>query len=115
VALHHNLLHSATVNAATGFRRFFGFTYSHTSLRGDDSLSGPAAREWLANATNVRDRRLRRLLGEDETLDIRVNSGFTRFRYEDWAKWSKEDDESGGSPIFGQVNTGRWYASPRVT
>jgi hypothetical protein len=110
VALHHNLLHSATANTATGPRRFFGFTYSHTALRGDDNLNGPVTREWLAKARAARDRRLRRLLGEDETLNARINSGFTRSRRDDWESWSREDDNSGGTPIFGAVKTGRWYS-----
>jgi hypothetical protein len=111
VALHHNLLHSATANVAGGPRIFFGFTYSHTALRGDDGLNGPAARDWLARARDAGDRRLRRLLGEDETLNARINSGFTRSRRDDWESWSRADDDSGGTPIFGAVQTGRWYAS----
>lgn len=94
VLLHHNLLHSGTWNKPDLPRLFFSVTFNHSGLRQDDNFSGPNVTRLRAAATNAGDVRLLRLLGTDPTLHERVNSGFTRPAYDDWATWSGQDDTS---------------------
>jgi ectoine hydroxylase-related dioxygenase (phytanoyl-CoA dioxygenase family) len=91
VAIHHNLLHSATRNTSDHDRRFFGFIFQLSTLRPEDNFSGPNCRSLADSARRCLDRRLMRLLGEDPLIFPRQNSGFTASHEGDWHHWNEED------------------------
>lgn len=93
VLLHHNLLHSGTRNTSTEERQFLGFVYSLSSLRQEDNFNGPNCLALLVTARRTHDRRMLRLLGEDDLIFPRQNSGFLEPHDEDWRLWVDEDDQ----------------------
>jgi hypothetical protein len=111
VLLHQNLLHSGGCNESGTPRRFLGFTYSHSALDQDDCFTGPYCEALRARAHKQGDRRMCRLLGQDETCDERVNTGFTQPLHLDWGRWFAADDTRNGEPIVGAVGTSRLWAS----
>jgi ectoine hydroxylase-related dioxygenase (phytanoyl-CoA dioxygenase family) len=100
VMIHNNLLHSGTYNVTEEERMFLGISYtlSHIGSR-LDNFAGPNCQGLLETARRIRDRRLLRLLGQDEKVQERINTGFTAPAERDWQKWFAEDDahaQSGG-------------------
>ncbi len=93
VAIHHNLLHSGTRNCSSIDRRFFGFNYTLSTLRQEDNFAGPNCSSLRTSAEKAHDRRLARLLGSDTMISPRQNSGFTKPHTEQWAEWTREDEE----------------------
>lgn len=94
VVIHHNLLHSGTLNTDSHERMFLGHVYTPTAFRAeDDSFDGPHCRALRVSARRSGDRQLARLLGDDDQLATRQNSGFVRPPEEEWAVWQADDDE----------------------
>lgn len=93
VILHNTVLHSGTLNISRQLRLFFGLAYDHTYMRQQDTFSGPNCQDLLARAKACHDRRLQRLLGYDEKLEDRLNTGFLHSEEEHWASWQEEDRE----------------------
>jgi Phytanoyl-CoA dioxygenase (PhyH) len=92
VVFHSHLLHSGTKNVSGGRRHFIGVTYNHTWMKQEDDYSGPNCKRILADARQRGDRRLQRLLGEDERLSRRLNSGPVVPSTKQWSQWATEDD-----------------------
>lgn len=67
--------------------RFRSWTPPH------DSFDGPHCRALRVSARVSGDRQLARLLGDDDQLATRQNSGFVRPPDEEWALWRANDDE----------------------
>lgn len=93
VAIHHNLLHSGTRNTSSAERRFLGFIYNVSSLLHEDNFNGPNCQALLATARRMHDRRMLRLLGEDELIVPRQNSGFTAPDELGWQEWRYDDEK----------------------
>jgi hypothetical protein len=93
VVFHSHLLHSGTKNVSDSRRHFIGVTYNHTWMKSEDTFSGPNCQCILADARQRGDRRLQRLLGEDERLTKRLNSGQVVPSATHWARWAAEDDQ----------------------
>jgi hypothetical protein len=92
VVFHDHLLHSGTQNVADGYRHFIGVTYNLSWMKQEDAFDGPTCRRILQDARARGDRRLQRLLGEDEQMHRRLNSGPVQPSSEQWAGWAAEDD-----------------------
>lgn len=93
VVIHHNLLHSGSVNTSEDERQFLGHVYTLTSFRAeDDSFDGPHCRALRTTARRTGDRRLARLLGDDERLGARQSAGFVRPPATEWTAWTYEDE-----------------------
>lgn len=93
IVIHHNLLHSGTMNTGREERQFLGHVYTLTSFRTeDDSFDGPHCRALRTSAHRTGDRRLARLLGDDEQLAARQNAGFVAPPEARWALWRSEDE-----------------------
>ncbi len=93
VVIHHNLLHSGSVNTSEDERQFLGHVYTLTSLRAeDDSFDGPTCRTLRTSARQTGDRRLARLLGDDDQLGARQNAGFVQPPAAEWASWRDQDE-----------------------
>ncbi len=91
VVQHDNLLHSGTANVSGDTRYFFGVTYNLSWMRQEDNFSGPDCQAILARARAQNDRRLLRLMGHDEQLKRRLNSGLYQPDEEQWFRWIAED------------------------
>ena len=96
VITHVNLVHSGTPNTSTSgeLRYFFSIFYNLTWLKHTDNHSGPLTRQLLDEARERNDHRSMRLLGEDEQLQLRCNSGFLTPDEERWAEWAAADKEA---------------------
>lgn len=93
IVIHNNLLHSGTHSVADVERQFLGLSYALSCLGSrHDSFDGPNCRALLATACRMHDRRLMRLLGRDEQIDARQNTGCTMPPPADWEQWCTEDD-----------------------
>lgn len=93
VAMHHNLLHSGTKNVSLFERRFLGWTYNLSAYTHEDNYQGPNCKQLRNKAFTNHDRRLMRLLGDDDLIFPRQNSGFTEPHEASWARWLQEDEE----------------------
>lgn len=92
VVIHHNLLHSGTHNVGAAERQFLGISYTLTCLgTRDDTFDGPNCRALAETAYRTHDRRLLRLLGHDDTISERQNTGFTAPDELAWSAWRAED------------------------
>jgi hypothetical protein len=91
VVLHNSLLHSGTENSSSETRFFLGIAYNRSYMLQQDNFRGPNCLLLQKHATDHRDHRLLRLLGCDEKLEDRLNSGFLRPDEEYWAQWKEED------------------------
>lgn len=94
VLVHNGLLHSGTANRSGKTRYFFSIYYNLCWLRHTDNHKGPNTQSILRAARARNDRRVMRLLGEDELLEKRCNSGFVRPEEETWPVWIQEDREA---------------------
>ena len=96
VITHVNLVHSGTPNTSTSgkLRYFFSIYYNLTWLKHTDNHSGPLTQEILGEARSQNDHRSMRLLGVDEQLQVRCNSGFLTADEERWAEWAAADKEA---------------------
>jgi len=91
VMFHCSLLHSGTANASDDIRYFFCITYNHAWLKYRANYNGPNCQAIIEDARQRNDRRLLRLLGVDDKLFRRANSGYTIPDEEKWVQWCAED------------------------
>ena len=88
---HNAMVHSGTANYSQDHRYLFFLTMNHSWLKHRANYSGPVSESVKARARATGDRRLLRLLGEDEHFVRRANSGFMRPDEEAWQEWIAED------------------------
>ena len=92
VAIFHNaIVHSGTANYSKEYRYLFFFTMNHSWLKHRANYLGPISKSVKASARSMGDRRLLRLLGEDEKFVQRANSGFMEPDEQMWKQWIDED------------------------
>ncbi len=92
VAVFHNaIVHSGTANYSKTYRYLFFLTMNHSWLKHRANYSGPISESVKTRARLTGDRRLLRLLGEDEKFARRANSGFMQPDELMWEQWIAED------------------------
>lgn len=92
VAVFHNaIVHSGSANYSKNYRYLFFLTMNHSWLKHRANYSGPVSESVKARARATGDRRLLRLLGEDENFVRRANSGFMQPDEAMWEQWIAED------------------------
>ena len=94
VLTHNRLLHAGTPNTSGQRRFFFSVYYNLTWLKCTDTFAGPNCRQLIQWARERNDHRSLRLLGVDDHLQARANSGFQEPDQERWEKWKQEDREA---------------------
>jgi len=94
VLTHNGLLHSGTPNTSGKKRYFFSVYYNISWLKYTDTFDGPNCRQLIAWARKRNDHRALRLLGQDDHLQARGNSGFQAPDESRWAEWSKADRDA---------------------
>ena len=94
VLTHNGLLHSGTPNTSGKRRFFFSVYYNISWLKHTDTYEGPNSRQLIDWARRRNDHRSLRLLGVDDHLQARGNSGFQEPDEERWQKWIAEDKEA---------------------
>ncbi len=88
---HCDLLHSGTPNISGEIRYFLSVFYNLTWFKHTDTHQGPLTQRLVGEARARKDNRLMRLLGVDEQLRARWNSGFLDPDEERWAEWAAAD------------------------
>ena len=88
---HGDLVHSGTPNRSGGIRCFLSVFYNLTWLKHTDTHQGPLTQRLVEEARARKDHRLMRLLGVDDQLQARCNSGFLDPDEERWAEWAAAD------------------------
>ncbi len=91
VITHNGLVHSGTPNTSGQMRYFFSIYYNLTWLKHTDHHSGPHTQKLLAEAKEANNHQLMRLLGVDEQLQPRCNSGFLSPDEKRWEEWATAD------------------------
>ena len=91
VITHNGLVHSGTPNTSGQMRYFFSIYYNLSWLKHTDHHSGPRTQKLLAEAKAANNHQLMRLLGVDEQLQPRCNSGFLSADEERWEQWAAAD------------------------
>lgn len=91
VITHNGLAHSGTPNTSGQLRYFFSIYYNLTWLKHTDHHSGPHTQQLLAEAKAANNHQLMRILGVDEQLQPRCNSGFLLPDEERWEEWAAAD------------------------
>ena len=92
VAVFHNaIVHSGTANYSKDYRYLFFLTMNHSWLKHRANYSGPISEAVKARARATGNRRLLRLLGEDENVFRRANSGFMQPDEVSWEQWIAQD------------------------
>lgn len=91
VITHNGLVHSGTPNTSGALRYFFSIYYNLTWLKHTDHHTGPETQRLLAAARDANHHQHMRLLGVDEQLQPRCNSGFLGADEERWHEWSAAD------------------------
>ena len=92
VAVFHNaMIHSGTANFSKDYRYLFFLTMNHSWLKHRANYSGPISEAVKARARATGDRRLLRLLGEDEKFRQRAGGGFMQPDEVRWEKWIAQD------------------------
>ncbi len=94
VLTHNRLLHAGTPNTSGKRRFFFSVYYNLTWLKQTDTFDGPNCRQLIHWARERKDHRALRLLGADDHLQARANSGFQEPDQGRWEKWKQEDREA---------------------
>ncbi|MCQ8771021.1 phytanoyl-CoA dioxygenase family protein [Streptomyces telluris] len=94
VVIHHNLLHSGSHSVLAEERQFLGIGFNTSAMRQDDTFTGPNCTALARTARRTGDRRALRLLGRDDTINLRQNAGFTSPEDSVWARWADEDDRA---------------------
>jgi hypothetical protein len=94
VLSHNRLLHAGTPNTSGERRFFFSVYYNVSWLKHTDTFDGPNCRQLIKWARERNDYRALRLLGADEHLQARANSGFQEPDELRWEKWKEEDREA---------------------
>ena len=91
VVTHSSLLHSGTPNLSSRKRYLFSVYYNISWLKFTDDFTGPNCRDLIARARRRNDHRSLRLLGVDDHLVNRANSGFQESDEDRWLRWIEED------------------------
>ena len=91
VITHNGLIHSGTPNTSGQLRYFFSIYYNLTWLKHTDHHTGPHTQKLLADAKAQNHHQHMRLLGVDEQLQPRCNSGFLHSDEERWEQWAAAD------------------------
>ena len=91
VITHNGLVHSGTPNTSGQLRYFFSIYYNLTWLKHTDHHTGPHTQKLLAEAKEANNHQLMRLLGVDEQLQPRCNSGFLQSDEKRWEEWATAD------------------------
>ena len=94
VFTHSGLLHSGTPNTSGRKRYFFSVYYNISWLKHTDTFTGPNCQQLIAWARTRQDHRSLRLLGQDEHLQGRGNSGFQQPDEARWRQWAREDQHA---------------------
>ena len=94
VLTHSCLLHSGTPNISGAKRYFFSVYYNISWLKYTDTFDGPNCRQLIAWARERNDHRALRLLGQDDHLQSRANSGFQECDEERWIQWQQADQDA---------------------
>ncbi len=94
VLTHSGLLHSGTPNTSGKRRFFFSVYYNISWLKYTDTFDGPNCRQLIDWARGRNDHRSLRLLGVDDHLQARGNSGFQEPDEGRWQQWIAEDREA---------------------
>ena len=94
VFTHHLVYHTGTPNLSGTDRYFFAASYNITWLRQHNSFDGPNCQRIIERARRDNDRRVLRLMGIDELLLRRCNTGSHRREQEYWSKWLEEDRQA---------------------
>ena len=94
VITHNGLIHSGTPNTSGHLRYFFSIYYNLTWLKHTDHHTGPHTQRLLEHAKAANNHQHMRLLGVDEQLQPRCNSGFLRSDEERWEEWATADQEA---------------------
>jgi hypothetical protein len=97
IMTHTGLLHSGTPNLSDEKRYFFSVYYNISWLKHTDTFDGPNCAQLKAWARAHADHRALRLLGEDDHLQARANSGFQRPDEERWKQWATDDADAKAS------------------
>ena len=94
ILTHNGLLHSGTPNTSSENRYFFSIYYNISWLKHTDTFDGPNCKQLKARARKHGDYRALRLLGKDDHLQARANSGFVAPDQERWQQWQERDQEA---------------------
>jgi len=94
VLTHSGLLHSGTPNTSGKRRFFFSVFYNISWLKYTDTFDGPNCRQLIDWAREHDDHRSLRLLGVNDHLQARGNSGFQEPDEARWQQWIAEDREA---------------------
>lgn len=94
VITHNGLVHSGTPNTSGALRYFFSIYYNLTWLKHTDHHTGPQTQRLLESAKASNNHQHMRLLGVDEQLQPRCNSGFLQADEERWETWATADREA---------------------
>ncbi|MBN59946.1 MAG: hypothetical protein CME20_01190 [Gemmatimonadetes bacterium] len=94
VLTHSCLLHSGTPNTSGKKRYFFSVYYNISWLKYTDTFDGPNCRQLIGWAREHNDHRALRLLGQDDHLQLRANSGFQEPDEARWAQWQQADRDA---------------------
>lgn len=91
VFTHNGLLHSGTPNTSGQRRYFFSIYYNTSWFKQTDTMGGPNCQQLIRWACKRNDYRSLRLLGVDEQLQPRANSGFLQPDEVRWEGWLEAD------------------------
>lgn len=91
VITHNGLIHSGTPNTSGQLRYFFSIYYNLTWLKHTDHHTGPHTQKLIEHAKAANNHQHLRLLGVDEQLQPRCNSGFLSSDEERWKEWADAD------------------------
>ena len=94
VLTHNGLLHSGTPNTSGRKRYFFSVYYNISWLKHTDTFTGPNCQQLINWARSQQDHRALRLLGQDEHLQSRANSGFLQPDEVCWHQWTQADQRA---------------------
>ena len=94
VLTHNGLLHSGTPNTSGELRFFFSVYYNMSWLKHTDTFEGPNCQQLIRWARERDDHRALRLLGVDDHLQARGNSGFQVADELRWQEWANADREA---------------------
>ncbi len=91
IVTHNGLVHSGSPNISADKRYFFSIYYNSSWMKHTDTFDGPNCQQLIRWARQRNDHRSLRLLGTDDHLQTRGNSGFLQPDEARWRQWSDED------------------------
>jgi ectoine hydroxylase-related dioxygenase (phytanoyl-CoA dioxygenase family) len=94
VAIFHcSMLHTGSYNFSDEYRYLYFMTLNHSWLKHRENFNGSVCQNIKAKARENKDRRLLRLLGEDDFFVQRANCGFQVPDENVWKQWIESDRE----------------------